>query len=259
VDDVAGILGIHSLLAQKPRTLDNSQQLRVALGRALVRQPKVLLLDDPLSGLESGAREEMRSELMQLHQRVQVTMICSAHNPVEAMMMADQVVVMNDGAEQQTGTPLAVYNQPASLFVAEYFGGRPMNLVAGKLKQDGDKLRFDENEGGTISIISAVNEGLEGKNFSNKNIILGIRPEDLRVAKLSRKEAQAAGNAFSAIVDLVEPAGTETHLHLNTGAHNLICRSHDFFDRSEAGHRFQFEVDRAKLHLFDPETTKRLF
>jgi multiple sugar transport system ATP-binding protein len=259
VSDAASVLGIDSLLNQKPRALDSSQRQRIALGRAIVRQPKVFLLDDPLSNLESTVRSGMRNELMKLHQRLQATMIYATQDPTEAMMMADRVVVMKGGSVQQTDTPLAVYEQPANLFVAGYFGSAPMNLVAGRLKQDGDKLRFDESGGGTISIVFPANERPGAHDFSNRDIILGIRPEDLRVANLSRKEARAAGNSFPAIVDLVEPIGAETHIWLNTGAHTLICRSRERFDRSETGRRFQFEVNLATAHLFDPETTKRLF
>ncbi|HEY2714050.1 MAG TPA: ATP-binding cassette domain-containing protein [Chthoniobacterales bacterium] len=259
VSDAASILGIDSLLSQKPGALDSSQRQRVALGRAVVRQPKVFLLDDPLSNLESTARRQMRGELIKLHQRLQATMIYVTQDSVEAMMMADQVVVLKDGAVQQADTPLAVYRQPANLFVAGYFGSPSMNLVAGRLRQDGDKLRFDEVGGGTISIIFPRDEQPAAQNFSNANVIFGIRPEDLQIAKLSRKEVRAAGNSFPAIVDLVEPMGAETHLCLNTGAHSLSCRSCEPFDRGEAGHRFQFEVNLARAHFFDPETTNRLF
>ncbi len=259
VSDAASILGIDSLLNQKPGALSPSQWQRVALGRAIVRQPKVFLLDDPLSNLESNARGELRGELIKLHQRLQTTMIYVTQDPVEAMMMADQVLVLKDGAVQQADASLAIYKQPANLFVAGYFGSPPMNLVAGRLKQDGDKMRFDESGGGTISIIFPANEWPGAQNFSNRNVIFGIRPEDLQVAKLSRKEIRAAGNGFPAIVDLVEPMGAETHLSLSTGAHSLICHSREPFDRGEAGHRFQFEVNLAMAHFFDPETTNRLF
>jgi multiple sugar transport system ATP-binding protein len=259
VTDTAGILGIDSLLGEKAGALDRIQRFRVALGRALVRQAKVVLLDDPLANLKSNEREQMRAELMKLHHRVQMTMICVTHDPNEAMIMADQVSVMNEGKVQQTGAPLTVYDQPANWFVAEYLGTPPMNRISGRLKHEGDRLRFDEDDGGTISISFPANERPGIQDFPDNGVILGIRPEDLRVVALGRKEARAAGNAFPAIVELVEPTGVETKLYLSTGVHNLICRSRENFDRGEAGHRFQFEIDLAKAHFFDPRTTDRLF
>ena len=165
---------------------------------------------------------------------------------------------MNDGCVQQTDAPLILYNEPVNLFVAGFLGSPPMNFISGTLKEDGDKLRFREDEGGTIEVAFAAADRPAAREFVGQNIILGIRPENLDVATLSRKEGKAAGTGFPAIVDIVEPVGAETNLYLQTGAHTLVCRSQSAFDRGEAGRRLQFEMNLAKAHLFDPVSTLRL-
>jgi multiple sugar transport system ATP-binding protein len=258
VTDAAVILGIEALLDRKPKALSGGQRQRVAVGRAIVRQPKVFLFDEPLSNLDAKMRVQMRTEITKLHQRLQATMIYVTHDQIEAMTMGDRIVVMNDGAVQQNDAPLVLYNEPVNLFVAGFLGNPPMNFISGRLKQDGDKLRFCETEAGTIEVAFPSAERLAAREFIGKDIILGIRPEDLEVASFSRKEGKAAGVGFPAIVDLVEPMGAETNLHLQTGAHTLICRSQNSFDHSQAGHRLQFEINLAKAHLFDPVSTNRL-
>ena len=146
--DAASILGIESLLNRKPKTLSGGQRQRVAVGRAIVRQPKVFLLDEPLFKLEAGMRVQMRTEIIKLHQRLQGTMIYVTRDPIEAMTMGDRIAVMNDGVVQQNDAPLVLYNKPANLFVAGFLGNPPMNFISGTLKQDGDKIRFSEDRRG---------------------------------------------------------------------------------------------------------------
>ena len=258
VVDAAGILGIESLLDRKPKALSGGQRQRVAIGRAIVRQPKVFLFDEPLSNLDTKMRVQMRTEITRLHQRLQATMIYVTHDEIEAMTTADRIVVMNEGVVQQTDAPLALYNKPVNLFVAGFLGSPPMNFVSGRLKQDKDKIRFCEIEGGTIEVAFPAADRPAAHEFVGKEVILGIRPEDLEVATFTRKEGKAAGVGFPAIVDIVEPVGAETNLHLQTGAHTLICRSQSAFDHREAGRRLQFEMDLTKAHLFDPASTNRL-
>ena len=256
--DAASILGIESLLNRKPKTLSGGQRQRVAVGRAIVRQPKVFLLDEPLFKLEAGMRVQMRTEIIKLHQRLQGTMIYVTRDPIEAMTMGDRIAVMNDGVVQQNDAPLVLYNEPANLFVAGFLGNPPMNFISGTLKQDGDKIRFSETEGGTIEIAFPAADRPAAREFLGKTVILGIRPEDLEVATFTRKEGRAAGLGFPAIVDIVEPMGAKTNLFLQTGAHTLTCRSERAFDRREAGRRMQFEMNLGQAHLFDPTSTNRL-
>ncbi len=258
VVDAASILGIENLLDRKPKALSGGQRQRVAVGRAIVRQPKVFLFDEPLSNLDAKMRVQMRTEITKLHQRLQATMIYVTHDQVEAMTMGDRIVVMDNGIVQQNDAPLVLYHEPVNLFVAGFLGSPPMNFITGTLKQDGDKIRFCEIEGGTIEVAFLASERPVAKEFIGKEVILGVRPEDLEVATFSRKEGKAAGVGFPAIVDIVEPMGAETNLYLQTGAHTLTCRSQGAFDHREAGRRLQFEMNLAKAHLFDPVSTNRL-
>jgi multiple sugar transport system ATP-binding protein len=258
VVDAASILGIESLLDRKPKALSSDQRQRAAVGRAIVRQPKVFLFDEPLSNLDARMRVRMRAEIARLHQRLQATMIYVTHDPIEAMTMGDRIVLMNNGIVQQNDAPLALYSQPENLFVAGFLGSPPMNFVSGTLKKDGDKIRFCEIEGGTIDVAFLAAERPATQEFAGKEAILGIRPEDLEVAASSRKEGKAIGAGFPAIVDIVEPTGAETNLYLQTGAHMLTCRSQGAFDRRDAGRRMQFEMNLARAHLFDPVSTNRL-
>src|SRR5205085_5555821 len=152
VQDAAAILGIEELLERKPKALSGGQRQRVAVGRAIVRQPKVFLFDEPLSNLDAKMRVQMRAEITKLHQRLQATMIYVTHDQVEAMTMGDRIVVMNRGVVQQTDTPLALYNQPANLFVAGFLGSPPMNFVNGTLELVGETLIFSEISKGVIKV-----------------------------------------------------------------------------------------------------------
>jgi multiple sugar transport system ATP-binding protein len=258
VVDAARILRIESLLDRKPKALSGPQQQRVAVGRAIVRQPKLYLFDEPLFNLDPKMRVQMRTEIIKLHQRLQATMIYVTHDQIEAMTMGDRIAIMNEGRVQQIDMPFILYNEPVNLFVAGFFGSPPMNFISGTLKEDGDKIRFREDQGGTIEVAFAAADRPAAREFVGQNIILGIRPEDIDVATLSRKEGKAAGTGFPAIVDIVEPVGAETNFSLQTGAHTLVCRSQNAFDRGEAGRRLQFEMNLAKAHLFDPVSTVRL-
>ena len=257
--EAANILGLESLLEQKPKKLSSDQRRRVAIGRAIVRQAKVLLFDEPLAELDAGLAAPLRTEIVKLQQRLQTTMIYATRDPVEAMTMADRIVVMNKGAVLQDDTAFKVYHEPANLFVAGFFGNPPMNFVTGTLKASGEKVRFSEIDGGTIEVAFSARERPAAVEFIGKPIILGIRPENIAVVKIDRAESRpAAATGYPAIVEIVEPMGAATDLYLETGAHTLVCRSQEAFDRREAGRRFRFEINPRKAHLFDPISTRRL-
>src|SRR5258705_9472402 len=152
VGDAASILGIEGLLDRKPKALSGGQRQRVAVGRAIVRQPKVFLFDEPLSNLDAKMRVQMRTEITKLHQRLQATMIYVTHDQIEAMTMGDRIVVMNNGKVQQIDTPLKLYNEPDNLFVAGFLGSPPMNFINVELKQERDAIVFNEMQGGTIKM-----------------------------------------------------------------------------------------------------------
>jgi multiple sugar transport system ATP-binding protein len=256
VMDAASILGIEELLERKPKALSGGQRQRVAVGRAIVRQPKVFLFDEPLSNLDAKMRVQMRTEITKLHQRLQATMIYVTHDQVEAMTMGDRIVVMNGGVVQQIDTPLALYNEPANLFVAGFLGSPPMNFINGTLKEERDALLFSEIEGGTMQVRWPAERRERAREWIGRPILLGIRPEDIELAQFSGTETSTG--SFPAIVDIVEPMGAETNLYLQTGAHTVVCRSQRPLDHREAGHRFQFEMSLNKAHLFDPTSGQRV-
>jgi multiple sugar transport system ATP-binding protein len=252
----AGLIGLQDLLERKPKALSSEQCQRVAITRAIAFQPKAFLFDEALSNLDAKARGQMRNEITKLHQRLQATMIYATHDPIEAMAMGGRIVVMNDGAIQQDGTALALYDEPANSFVAEFMGS-PMNLVRGTLKEDRDSLVFSEREGGTIEVRLPISEFPGARDFAGELVLLGIRPEDIEVAEVT-KVTEKYSASFTAIIDLVEPMGREANLYLQTGAHMLVCRTQREVDHREAGHRLQFELNVGKVRLFDPISRRRI-
>jgi multiple sugar transport system ATP-binding protein len=256
VVDAAGILGIEELLERRPKALSGGQRQRVAVGRAIVRQPKVFLFDEPLSNLDAKMRVQMRAEITKLHQRLQATMIYVTHDQIEAMTMGDRIVVMNNGLVQQTDTPLTLYNEPANLFVAGFLGSPPMNFINGTVQQERDSLLFSEIQDGTVRVRLSAQERPGVRNYLGKPLLLGIRPEDIELAQFASSDGSTA--SFPAIVDIVEPMGAETNLYLQTGAHTVVCRSQRALDHREAGHRLQFEMKLGKAHIFDPTTGMRV-
>ncbi len=254
VAEASSILGLDDMLERKPKALSGGQRQRVAVGRAIVRQPKVFLFDEPLSNLDAKLRVQMRTEITKLHQRLQATMIYVTHDQVEAMTMGDRIVVMKDGFVQQIDAPLKLYHEPENLFVASFLGSPGMNFIHGKLKAEGDTLIFQERGDGVMKVPFPGRPDL--KEHVGKELVLGIRPEDIEYLE---DQAQAAGCRFQALVDLVEPMGAETNYYLQTGEHSIICRSVKAMEHSQAdGRRLQFELDPKKAHLFDPETTLRI-
>jgi len=253
VQEAAAILGITDYLERKPKALSGGQRQRVAVGRAIVRQPKVFLFDEPLSNLDAKMRVQMRTEITKLHQRLQATMIYVTHDQVEAMTMGDRIVVMKDGVIQQTDAPLSLYNKPINLFVAGFLGSPPMNFVRGTMRDTKDGLIFKEVEGGVMEIAMPHYEG--AKAYIGKEIVAGIRPENIAVVLTTEKPV---GSRFQAIVDLVEPMGAETNIYLQTGIHTAVCRTEAQITHDEAGRRMQFEINGNKVHLFDPESTLRI-
>jgi multiple sugar transport system ATP-binding protein len=252
VNDAAEILGLGELLERKPKALSGGQRQRVAVGRAIVRQPKVFLFDEPLSNLDAKMRVQMRTELMHLHQRLDATMIYVTHDQVEAMTMGTRIVVMSHGEIQQVDAPLKLYNEPKNLFVAGFLGSPPMNFIHGTLHGSGGNLVFKESNQGTIEFNLGARPS--AAPFVDKEVILGVRPEDCTVLEAGERAEQS----FKAIVDLIEPMGAETFFHLQTGAHMLISRNAGLTEPASVGHRIQFKLSAERAHLFDPLSTNRI-
>jgi multiple sugar transport system ATP-binding protein len=248
VDKTAALLGIESMLKRKPAQLSGGQRQRVALGRAIVRNPKVFLFDEPLSNLDAKLRVAMRAEIVKLHQTLENTMIYVTHDQVEAMTMADRIVVMKDGVILQIDSPLDIYNKPANVFVAGFIGSPAINMVTGKLVAKDSALVFDSTDY-QLQLTPKQIERL--KKYENKEIIMGIRPEDIYDA---RHDGMAEfPQQFTPICDLVEPLGNEFHVVLKTKQYSFVAR----FDPKElpkTGKELPISVDMEKAHFFDPES-----
>ncbi len=254
VREAAAILGIEDLLDRRPRDLSGGQQQRVALGRAIVRQPRVFLFDEPLSNLDAKMRAQMRAELIKLHQRLQTTIIYVTHDQGEAMTMGSSITLLRDGAIQQSGPPLELYDKPVDTYVAGFLGSPSMNFIRGTLHaREQSRLVFRESGGGSVEIELAP-RGDIGR-LVDKQILLGLRPE--HVQPLEPGDVPDAAT-FPAHLDIVEPTGAETFCYLQTGANTLISRSRHAIDTREAGHRMLFRADPARLVLFDPATNRRV-
>lgn len=225
VSDAAKILGLESLLQRRPKELSGGQRQRVAVGRAIVRNPKVFLFDEPLSNLDAKMRVSMRSEISKLHQRLQATMIYVTHDQVEAMTMGDRICVMSEGEIMQVDEPMNLYNEPANLFVAGFIGSPPMNLLKGEIAMAEGELRFQEIKaervGFEIKISDCFMDKLEGQN--RRKVVLGIRAEDLTIVESTEGE-DTAEERFSARTELSEPMGAETLVYLDTGLNRVVVK-----------------------------------
>jgi len=250
VKEAAAILGIGELLERKPKALSGGQRQRVALGRAIVRQPKAFLFDEPLSNLDAKLRVEMRAELKKLHQRLQTTMIYVTHDQIEAMTLGDRIVVMNDGVIQQAAEPLTVYDFPANQFVAGFIGTPPMNFMDGTLEQSNGAVCFNE---GTCRLTLPDRFGEKLKSHVGKDVTFGIRPENVRTAVGDITEP----GKIKATVTVVEPLGDEMIVHLSTDKSNLISKV-DAHRKVEVDEEIEAVLDLSKAHVFDPASGQNL-
>ena len=252
VKEAAGILGLETLLARKPRELSGGQRQRVALGRAIVRKPMVFLFDEPLSNLDAKLRVQMRTELHRLHIRLQSTMIYVTHDQTEAMTLGDRIVVMKDGIVQQIDTPPNVYNNPVNKFVASFIGAPPMNFLEGKILQKEGKLYFDEGNC-RMKIMEGMYDALEG--YVDDRVILGVRSEDI-YDKLFVSEAPPE-NIVTMTCEVVEHLGSEVYIYMNTGKHVVVVRvSGDA--NPQINHDMDVVFDMSKIHFFDKTTEKTI-
>ena len=249
VKEAAAILDIEALLERKPKALSGGQRQRVAVGRAIVRKPKVFLFDEPLSNLDAKLRVQMRAEISALHTRLQSTMIYVTHDQVEAMTMADKIVVLKDGLIQQIGTPLGLYNHPINRFVAGFIGSPPMNILTVTVEEQAGKIVINEGSF-TLPIGGAQGEAL--KPYVGKQVLFGVRPEDLKL-----QLGSGVKNTIPANVEVVEPLGAEIHLYVGTANHQLIA-SVDPHNQFKVGDEVHFLPDLEKVNFFDGETEKSI-
>ncbi|HEY8347784.1 MAG TPA: sn-glycerol-3-phosphate ABC transporter ATP-binding protein UgpC [Symbiobacteriaceae bacterium] len=248
VKEAAEMLGLSHLLGRKPKELSGGQRQRVALGRAIVRNPKVFLMDEPLSNLDAKLRLQMRTELSKLQRRLQTTTIYVTHDQVEAMTMGDRIVVMRDGVIQQVAPPQELYDKPANLFVAGFIGSPAMNFLKGHLSEDATTFHTK-----TFSVRLPEALAAAARPYANKEMILGVRPEDVEAdpAALDR----FPGARVPARVEVVEPLGSEIYLYLSSGENQLTARV-DPGMRFRPDDQITLAINTERVHLFDPETEK---
>ncbi len=255
VKQAAFMLDIEQLLDRKPKQLSGGQRQRVALGRAIVREPKVFLMDEPLSNLDAKLRVQMRSELGKLHVRMQTTTIYVTHDQTEAMTMGDRIVVMKDGLIQQVGAPMDIYQNPCNAFVAGFIGSPAMNFVDAKLIKQGDDL-YLEGEKFKVKIPPEKVASYRNLNaYVDKKIIFGIRPENIE----DRAVVADADPDYciTAMVEVTEPMGAELYCYLTING-SLVTARVDAYSTAKADTAHDFYFNMNKMHVFDPETEKTI-
>ena len=257
VREAAEILDITQYLDRKPKALSGGQRQRVAIGRAIVRSPRVFLMDEPLSNLDAKLRNQMRAEIIKLRQRIDTTFIYVTHDQTEAMTLGDRIVIMKDGYIQQIGTPQQVFDHPANIFVAGFIGMPQMNFFDGQLVAQDGKY--------TVKVMDAVMEPsaeiqaqLKARNIPSKAVTLGIRPEHVSFVP------EAGPHCLTGSVDVSEMMGSEIHLHVNAGGRDVVLRvpttelSNEHKSGFAYGDQVHFTFRSDLIHLFDPETEENL-
>ncbi len=253
VQDAADLLGIGHLLDRKPKQLSGGQRQRVALGRAIVRNPKVFLFDEPLSNLDAKLRVQMRAEISKLSKKLATTMIYVTHDQVEAMTMADKIVVMKDGVVNQIDSPLNVYNQPANLFVAGFIGSPSINIFNGKLKRNGETLIFVADN---FELELSPKQIAKVKHLEGKEAIMGIRPEDIYDSEFD--SMATSPQKIKAVCDLVEPMGNEFTVFFICGDDKFTAR----FDPKKfpaLNAEMSVTFDMEKIHFFDKDSEECIY
>lgn len=254
VHEAARILEIDHLLDRKPKALSGGQRQRVALGRAIVRDPKVFLMDEPLSNLDAKLRVQMRLEITKLHQRLNTTFIYVTHDQTEALTMGTRIVVMKDGLIQQVDTPTSLYDKPVNMFVAGFIGSPQMNFINVTVEKQGDSvyLKFGEHR---IKLPEAKAKKLEGTDYFGKDVVMGIRPESMHDEESFLESMPES--VVNARVEVVEMLGSETLLHMFIEDIGCTARV-DPRTKTRSGDIIKIAIDANRVHLFDKETEKTI-
>ncbi len=248
VSEAAKILNIGHLLKRKPRALSGGERQRVAVGRAIVRNPKVFLFDEPLSNLDAKLRVQMRAELSQIQKKLQTTVFYVTHDQVEAMTLGQRIGVMKDGKLHQVSDAMTLYDKPVNKFVAGFIGSPPMNFIEGIIKNE-PKIMFEGN-GLSFPLATEVSQRLEP--YINQNVIMGIRPEDILLNDEGRNLPK-----FSASVVMTEPMGNETIAYLKIANNRLVVRIPSRYQPS-SNENIDFYIDSGKIHFFDKTTEQTI-
>ena len=239
VEDAAELLELSEYLDRKPKALSGGQRQRVAVGRSIVRKPKVFLFDEPLSNLDAKLRVQMRIEIIKLHQRLEATMIYVTHDQIEAMTMGDRIVVLDKGLVQQYDTPLTVYNNPSNVFVAGFIGSPAMNFIDGEVYKNNDDTIFRSNN---FNLKLDQNFNLNLENNQKLEVLMGIRPEHIKISENEQMD-------INAVVDIVEPMGNEVYVYLKVGNHQIILRSTQRLNLKPE-QKLGLLIDQTNIYLF---------
>ncbi|MDQ0149757.1 ABC transporter ATP-binding protein [Eubacterium multiforme] len=250
VKDAAKILDISHLLDRKPKALSGGQRQRVAMGRAIVRHPKVFLMDEPLSNLDAKLRVQMRIEISKLYNDLQTTFIYVTHDQTEAMTLGTRIVVMKDGIIQQVATPKEIYENPVNMFVAGFIGSPQMNFLYGSINKDKTIKIFDNNISLPKDKVPLLNK------TKHTDVILGIRPENIFIDDNIPTEEPLV--KFDGIVELIENLGSETYIHIKKDDRNMIIKAQGALSYTN-GDKITFAFNTEKIHIFDKETQNTVF
>jgi multiple sugar transport system ATP-binding protein len=250
VQEAAEMLGIQGLLRRRPKELSGGQRQRVAVGRAIVREPAVFLMDEPLSNLDAKLRIQTRAELIKLHRRLGITTIYVTHDQVEAMTMGDRIVVMLDGLVQQVDTPLQLFNHPVNKFVAGFIGSPPMNFIDAELVQQGDGLWVDAD---SFKVQLPAHRAPAYVDYAGRPITFGVRPTDMYDSALSPVVAPTPENTISVEVEVIEPMGAESILYVASGQDALVA-SVDSATTAKERAKLNLVLDMNRAHIFDRDT-----
>lgn len=255
VKKAAKILEIENLLDRRPKALSGGQRQRVALGRAMVREPKVFLMDEPLSNLDAKLRVQMRTEIAKLHKSLNTTFIYVTHDQTEAMTMGSRIVIMKDGDIQQIDTPQNAYDKPANLFVAGFIGSPQMNVFRGTVVEEGGKLVLKMTDGTILGLTDDIAGKLKDNGYISKEVYIGIRPEHLHEADIDPLNSNYS--EITGKVEVAELMGAETYLHFTKCDKQVIARV-DAKTAKRAGDDVRLQLHWDKIHLFDIETEKSI-
>ncbi|MFL0195717.1 ABC transporter ATP-binding protein [Clostridium sp. WILCCON 0269] len=249
VKEAAEILDISHLLSRKPKELSGGQRQRVAMGRAIVRNSKVFLMDEPLSNLDAKLRVRMRTEIFKLYKKLQTTFIYVTHDQIEAMTLGTRIVVMKDGVIQQVATPQEIYNHPVNIFVAGFIGSPQMNFIHARLRYINGRLKA-LFEGEEIILGDIMSEFLDQRGYADKEVIVGIRPENISLME-EDTNSQNCGIEFN--IDLTELMGAESYVYLSKNKINVIARINGIVN-VKSGDKLKLALESNKIHIFDNET-----
>ncbi len=257
VSEAAKILEIEHLLDRKPKALSGGQRQRVALGRAIVRNPKVFLMDEPLSNLDAKLRVQMRVEITKLHQRLATTFIYVTHDQTEAMTMGSRIVVMKDGFIQQVDDPTTLYRHPVNTFVAGFIGMPPMNFFNSRLVKDDRGIGF-ELQGNIVYLNAEKYDVPAVQEYVGKDVVIGVRPEFMSDDPETVVEAEKSGSVFNANVDVVEKLGAQSFLYATVNESTITASVNPILSRTQVGDNVKIAIDNERVNIFDRETEKSI-